>query len=72
MSEYTVVRHHTDCVCINVCVFMCVCLSAGGERAHQGGEGGGQVPPIQLPHQVHEHDGPPSRLLHWSVLSCGM
>lgn len=57
-----------------VCVYSYVCLSgpAGGERAHQGGEGGGQVPPIQLPHQVYEHDGPPSRLLYWLVLSCGM
>lgn len=57
------------------CLFnhLCVCLRpAGGQRAHQGGEGGGKVPPIQLPHQVHEHDGPPSRLLYRLVLSCGM
>lgn len=38
--------------------------SAGGQRAHQGGEGCGQVPPLQLSHQVHQHDGPQSRLLH--------
>lgn len=57
----------------SVYIHLCVCLCpAGGERAHQGGEGGGQVPTIQLPHQVHEHDGPPSRLLYWLVLNCGM
>lgn len=47
---------------------VCLCGSAGGERAHQGGEGRGQIPPIQLPHQVHEYDGAQSRLLHWLVL----
>lgn len=45
---------------------------AGGQRANQGGEGSGQIPPVQLPHQVHKHDGPPSRLFYWLVLSCGM
>lgn len=55
------------------CFYLCVCLCfAGGERAHQRGEGGGQVPQIQLPHQVYEHDGTPSGLLYWLVLSCGL
>lgn len=60
-------------VYFHLCVCLCVCLCpAGGERAYQGGEGGGQIPPVQLPHQVHKHDGPPSRLFYWLVFSCGM
>lgn len=63
-------------LCLRVFIHSLICVRlcgpAGGERAHQGGEGGGQVPQIQLSHQVHEHDGPQSRLLHWLVfVSCG-
>lgn len=56
----------TDCwFCLCVCLF-----SPGGERAHQGGEGSSQVPPIQLPHQVHQHDGAQSWLFYRLVPSC--
>lgn len=47
-------------------VLVCVCR-AGGERAYEGGEGGGQIPPLQLSHQVHQHVGPQSGLFYWLV-----
>lgn len=53
----------------DLCSSVCLSGPAGGERTHQRGEGGGQVPPIQLPDQVHQHGGPPSRLLHWLVVT---
>lgn len=53
-------------LCAHVYVCTCVCPS-GGERAYEGGEGCGQIPPLQLSHQVHQHVGPQSGLFYWLV-----